>query len=378
MIQRTLLFYWFGILVICLSSSCKDDCPDEQTACAGVTIDYSQLTYSPTTYEIDAPSILPNPNNERYVPANNPTTEEGVALGRKLFYDPILSADSTLACSGCHLQNAAFTDEGKAVSVGVNNIAGSRNSMPLFNLAYVDAFFWDGAAQSLEEQALEPVPNHEEMDLPWEDAVCRLMNHSEYRKDFYAAFGIETITKEDVAKAIAQFERTIISGNSVYDLSQTPGTGISLEDKARNGELLFFSEGGDCFHCHNNSKHLFTTNTFSNNGLDYAETLDDFQDKGLGKVTGNPEDNGKFRIPTLRNIALTGPYMHDGRFETLEEVIEHYSTGIQNSPNIDPIITSKFPNGLQLTATEKEMILAFLHSLTDTTFINNPDYESPF
>ncbi len=372
-----LSFFTISICLLLITNACKEDCPDE-TNCNGITIDYTQLTYSPNPYEIEAPATLPNPNNPRYIPENNPLTVEGVALGRKLFYDPILSADSTLACAGCHNQSAAFTDNGKPVSVGVNKMAGTRNSMPLFNLVYVDDLFWDGAARGLEDQALEPVPNHKEMDLPWEDAICRLMNHEEYRKDFYTAFGIETITKEDVVNAIAQFERTIISGESVYDLSQTPGTGVSLDDKARNGELLFFSEGGDCFHCHNNSQYLFSTNTFANNGLDFTATLDDFEDNGLGKVTGNPEDNGKFRIPTLRNIALTGPYMHDGRFETLEEVLEHYSTGIQASPNIDPIIASKFPNGLNLTEQEKEMILAFLYSLTDTSFVNNPAYSNPF
>ncbi len=374
--MKQYIYSLIGIHLLILIS-CKKDCPDDMNACGNqISIDWSSLKQEATPYTLEVSPLLPDPIP--YIPEANPLTEEGIQLGRKLFYDPILSADSTLACAGCHALDVAFTDSGKRFSTGVRNITGKRNAMALVNLVYDDRLFWDGAAESLEAQALEPVPNHEEMDLPWEDAVCRLMNHETYRKDFYEAFGIQTITKEDVAKAIAQFERTLVSGYSEFDQSSIPGTGVFPGDLAAAGKKIFETEEGDCFHCHSITLNLFTDHRFHNNGLTAAETLDDYPDKGLGAITGNPQDNGFFRTPTLRNIALTAPYMHDGRFNTLDEVIDHYSEGIKLGPNVDPIVATKFKDGLRLTDYQKEALKAFLESLTDTGFVNNPNFKSPF
>ncbi|MGB0839884.1 MAG: cytochrome-c peroxidase [Chitinophagales bacterium] len=379
-------------LSVALFPACQedDDCPDGGGGDPmempedgeELNIDFDALTHNPTAYEFNIPPYMPN--IQGYIPSDKPVTVEGVALGKKLFHDPILSIDYSMACASCHNQELAFTDDGEAFSTGVDGSIGTRNAMPLFNLAYhLQGLFWDGAAASLEEQALEPVPNPHEMNLPWEDAIARLMVAEDYRILFYEALGVTTITPEDVADALAQFERTLVSTTSKYDLALTPGSGIFLNDLEDTGRELFILEatagGADCFHCHGDPGQLFTDNTFHNNGLDTAFDCADFEDKGLGGVTGDCNDNGKFKTPSLRNIALTAPYMHDGRFATLEEVIDHYSEGIHPSATLDPIIASKFGDGedefgLGLNDAKKEALIAFLHTLTDTAFINNPEF----
>ena len=369
---------FLSLLMLCVYA-CKPDPPKPNENEQYPEVDWELLSTETTPFVLKAPITLPDPR--RYVPADNPMTVEGIALGRKLFYDPILSADSTMACVSCHQQDASFTDKDNALSVGVANLEGKRNSMPLFNLVYADRFFWDGRSASLEEQALLPVEAHDELNLKWEDAVDRLMRQKEYRIDFYTAYGIKDISKEYVAKALAQFERTMISGSSPFDKSVTPGSASTLEDDAWDGYDLFFTEGGDCFHCHgteNDSSNLFTFHKYSNNGLTYTETLDGFPDKGLGDVTGNPSDNGLFKVPSLRNLAFTAPYMHDGRFQTIDEVLDHYSEGIEFSPNLDPVIATKFRNGLRLTDKQKRQIKAFLLSLSDEEFLENENFKNPF
>ena len=364
-----------------LFSCCEEEIPNNAGTCGeNLTIDWNSLNDTPTAYELNIPQTFQNIASGMNIPPDNQLTEEGVALGRMLFYDPILSGDSTQSCASCHNASFAFTDNGEALSIGIDGIAGNRNAMALFNLAWVPRLFWDGRSETLEEQALEPVPNPIELHQEWPDAVCKLMNSEMYRKAFYEAFGTKEITPTEVTKAIAQFERTMISGNSKFDLAITPGSGVQLTKQEELGYALFIDEsGGDCFHCHVDPAFLFTDNQFHNNGLDEVANLNDFADKGLGEVTGEEADNGLFRTPTLRNIALTAPYMHDGRFETLEEVLDHYSEGIKSSPNLDFIIQADFGiPGKQLTQTEKEAIIAFLHTLTDTTFINNPAFSNPF
>ena len=378
------LFVLCIILFLSSLNACKNDDDDTGTESPYPIVNFDTIPYNPTAYELQIPSGFPE--MEPFIPTDNPLTEEGVQLGRKLFYDPILSADSTLSCGGCHNQQFAFTDSGKRFSTGVDNIAGNRNAMAIINLGWSDRLFWDARANGLEDQALGPVPNPIEMHLEWEDAVDRLMKHYDYRVEFYKAFGIEEITKEDVVKAIAQFERTMISGNSRIDRFLRGEPGIFLSDDEILGMEIFSTETGDCFHCHTfgTGHGFYNDDMFHNNGLDCVDNPADYPDLGLGEITGNPDDNGLFRTPTLRNITLTAPYMHDGGFATLEEVIDHYSDGICDSPNLDNLIRTKFDDngdgtfGLNLTDEQKTALVAFLNALTDTSFINNPDFSNPF
>jgi cytochrome c peroxidase len=332
---------------------------------------------SMTPYELKIPSHFP----DMPIPTDNPMTVEGVELGRKLFYDKILSQDYSISCGSCHQPNSSFSDPNQ-FSAGVNGSLGNRQSMALVNLGWQTSYFWDGRAQTLEEQILEPVPNPIEMHLLWQDAISRLKTHDEYPLLFLKAFGEEEITKEKTAKAIAQFIRTMISGNSKYDVMYKfqNSLPLSVSDQELLSEVtaeewagmdLFFSlTGGDCVHCHNGP--LMHVNIFANNGLDQ-----NFEDQGRYLVTGNTNDIGKFKVPTLRNIEYSAPYMHDGRFETLDEVIMHYSFGIQNSPTLDPMIEFASQGGVQLDLQERELIITFLKTFTDLTFINNPEFRQP-
>ena len=292
-------------------------------------------------------------------------------MGKKLFFDPMLSVDNSISCADCHAPPNAFTDIAQ-FSDGVNGVLGDRNSMPLFNLAwnYDERFFWDGSAPSLENQVFHPVRDMEEMANTWANVVASLKADSTYPKFFRAAFGDSEIDSTRVAKAIAQFERTLISGNSKFD-KYLAGE-VELSEEEENGLAIFMDEArGDCFHCHGNPNNpLWTDNIFHNNGLDST-----FTDLGLGAVTGDPADNGKFRSPSLRNLAFTAPYMHDGRFATLEEVIDHYSEGLKESPTIDPLMKKVAQGGVGLTEKDKADLKAFLLALSDDTFINDPKFQ---
>jgi cytochrome c peroxidase len=301
------------------------------------------------------------------VPADNPLSRQGVALGRRLFYDPILSGDSTLSCAGCHVQSFAFSDRGTRFSTGIDGISGSRNAPALVNPGWSPKQFWDGRMPDLERQALEPVPNPIEMHLDWDEGVRRLQRHAEYPELFRRTFGSTTVTPQRVGAAIAQFERTLVSNRSRYDRFLRRETTLSASEL--RGYVLFNTEAGDCFHCH--LEGLFTDRGFRNNGLDSM-----FTDPGLSAVTNNPNDRGKFKSPTLRNVALTAPYMHDGRFATLEEVLDHYNRGGSYSPTVDPLI--RVGRGLGLTAQDKADIIAFLHTLTDSSFVTDSTLASPF
>lgn len=292
------------------------------------------------------------------IPEDNPLTVEGIRLGERLFFDPILSIDSTISCSSCHQNTAAFSDPA-AFSVGVAG-ATTRNSMPIVNAGWMSTLFWDGRAISLEDQALQPVVNHVEMGETWNNVVAKLQRHPDYPSLFQDAFETDKVTADLATKAIAQFERTLISANSRYD--QFRAGDIPLTEEEELGRTLFFTEKADCFHCHGTS--LFTDNRFHNNGLDQTHS-----DIGLAAVTGNDADIGKFKTPTLRNIEFSAPYMHDGRFATLEEVVEFYNSGSQPSATIDPLIG----NGRQMNLTdeEKRALVAFMKSLSDPAFLNH-------
>ena len=355
--------YWF--IILCLSITVVSCSKDEDETAVGA--------YEPIPYVLQIPEVFQQKLPSPLIPVSNPLTNEGVALGKRLFFDRILSVDNTVACVSCHSPQKSFSDD-RVVSIGVNGQTGTRHSMPLYNLAWNldEKFFWDGHKFSLELQALEPVIQANELgNLSWEDVEDKLQNHPEYPALFNLAFGTPTISKENVAKAIAQFERTLISGNSKFD-KFTLGE-VDLTPQEQNGLDVFMDETrGDCFHCHGNPNNpLWTDNQFHNNGLDAT-----FSDLGLGGVTGDSNDNGKFKSPSLRNLQYTAPYMHDGRFTTLDEVIEHYSEGLVNSPTIDPLMKKVNQGGVQLSAQDKAALKAFLLTLSDPEFINNPAFQN--
>ena len=351
-----LLLLLFSILFV--SCSNKDNTIEEE--------------YTPIPYSLEVPELFQQKLIAPLIPINNPLTEEGIALGKKLFFDKKLSKDNTQSCASCHNPRNSFTDSLR-FSLGVDGVPGSRNSMPLFNLAwnFNDKFAWDGKELSLERQALEPVRNPIEMHNSWSNVALRLQQDQEYPSMFLNAFGTERIDSTLVTKAIAQFERTLISGNTKFDQYLLGNTSLSQQEL--NGFTIFMSEDkGDCFHCHGSDNNpLWTDNDFHNNGLDTS-----FNDLGLGAVTGDPNDNGKFKSPSLRNLVYTAPYMHDGRFSTLEEVINHYSEGLQNSSTIDPLMKKVNQGGVQLTPLERADLKAFLITLTDDDFINNPSFQN--
>lgn len=329
-----------------------------------------------TDYDLKLPAILDEYLPPMEMPLDNPLSVEGVDLGRRLFYEKKLSADNTQSCATCHAPNSGFSDNNQ-FSEGIDGLEGNRNSMPIVNLGWGNTFFWDGRANSLENQAFAPVTDPVEMHNTWLNAVAALQADPTYPSLFEIVFGTDVIDSVNVVKAIAQFERTMVSGNSTFDKylrGEPTGLTEAEETEIYQGFALFMDESkGDCFHCHGDQYNpLWTDNLFHNNGLDAS-----FTDLGLGKFTKNPSDNGKFKTPTLRNLAYTAPYMHDGRFETLDEVILHYSFGLQNSPTIDPLMKSVNDGGVALSPEERELLKKFLLALSDESFITNPDFQEP-
>lgn len=345
------------LFIIFICSSCSNENVEE-------------YVFAPTPAPLEIPEFFEQSILAPVIPITNLQTVEGIRLGKKLFFDTILSGDNTQACADCHAPGNAFSDPDR-FSEGIDGLLGDRNSMPLFNLAwnFDERFFWDGRVFSLEHQAFQPVTNPIEMHNTWQTVISALQRHPEYPQLFQEAFGTTTIDSTLVTKSIAQFERTLISGNSKFD--KYLANEVTLTPQELNGIDVFMDETkGDCFHCHGNPNNpLWTDNIFHNNGLD-----SNFSDLGLGKVTGDPADNGKFKTPSLRNLAFTAPYMHDGRFTTLDEVINHYSEGLQNSTTIDPLMKKVAEGGVRLSAEDKAALKAFLLSLTDSSFINNPDF----
>jgi cytochrome c peroxidase len=333
-----------------------------------------------TPYVIDYPERISKYLPPIPIPADNPMTVEGVELGRKLFFDERFSEDNTQSCASCHFPEKGFSDV-VALSVGIDGLEGRRNAMPLFNLGWMDRLFWDGRNTSLEEQAFTPVNDPVELHSSWGTVVSKLQADTQYPLLFEKAFGSSQIDSLMVVKAIAQFERTLISGNSPMDKYMNANRAIGSsgwneadEYAAYLGFVLFIDEDkGDCFHCHgDNFNPLWTDNLFHNNGLDAV-----FSDLGLGEATGNPSDFGKFKTPSLRNLAFSAPYMHDGRFATLDEVINHYSEGLNHSPTIDPLMKKVDDGGVGLSAEEKYFLKMFLLSLSDSTFISDPRFKDP-
>lgn len=360
------------LLVLGLLWACN---PDDKKEEPKPDTDLITGTYAPEDYVLNIPRWMPPIPST----ASNPLTKAGVALGRMLFYDPILSRDSSQSCASCHLQAKGFTD-GLATSRGIRGQNGTRSAMPLVNLAYnTRGFFWDGRSVDLEGQALLPIEDHLEMDDTWDNVERKLRRHKDYPGQFRQAFGISRkteLTRDLVVKALSQFERTLISAYSRYDRVIWAKEDFPTDEEQRGLELFFIEYSRTqahpgCSHCHFNP--LFTDNNYHNNGLDNVPNLSAFKDLGRGKVTGLQSDNGRFRTPSLRNVALSAPYMHDGRFKTLEEVLENYSRGGHGVANEDANIT-----GFPLSEQDKSDLIAFLKMLTDTSFVNNPAFSNPF
>lgn len=333
------------------------------------------------------PYAVPDISNFRTFPidAANPLTEEGVALGHQLFFDPILSLDNTLSCAGCHRPEQGYSDP-RRVSIGVGGTSGRRQAMPIINMAWHKRFFWDGKDSTLQNQAKRPVSDTLEMHLPWDVAVARLNNSAKYKVLFLKAFGVNTIKQEDVIKALEQYEKALIVYNSPFDKYQRGEAALS--ESAQRGMQIFNTEKGDCFHCHTTQPAetlISPAKIFANNGLDEYEDGEDFPDIGLGAISGIIGDYGKFKIPSLRNLAMTAPYMHDGRFATLDEVIDNYDLGPKQSPSLEPIMLADANKrvllygryGLGLTAQDKADLKTFLLSFTDSTVLSNPLFRAP-
>lgn len=317
-------------------------------------------------------------------------TEEGVELGRHLFFDPGLSADSTLSCAGCHHIDAGTVDGENAVSIGIDGIAGTRNSMPLFNLAYavdfaittegvpIGGFFWDSRAQTLKDQVLIPIEDPIEMHNTLGDAIAHVNAKEVYRAMFWNAFGDSLATPDRLADALAQYLHSILSGNAPFD--RYINAVEFWDDDALEGYESFSALeplGADCIHCHTPGG-LFTTFEIRNNALEPYTRKEQFTDLGLGAVTGDTIDYGKFKVPTLRNIALTAPYMHDGRFATLREVLEHYNEGLHETSFSDPLMKYADQGGMQFSEADLDVLETFLMSLTDDSLALKPQYQNPW
>ena len=357
------------LLIVCVFTSCECDKMNQNEGA-----DLTDITYDPQAYDISLPDYLPSFT----IPVDNPLTLDGIKLGQNLFYDSILSVDSTVSCASCHLPELAFTD-GKAVSTGVDGLSGTRSSMSLVNIAYAfNGLFWDGRSETLEEQALIPIEDPVELLENWDNVELKLQRNERYQTLYRKAFGINNSKEIDrnlTVKALAQFQRIIISADSKYDRVEF-GSNTSYTNEELDGRDMFFdadplTPDAECGHCHNGA--LLTTQLFFNNGIENVENLTDFPDKGLGGVTNILFENGKFRAPTLRNISLTAPYMHDGRFQTLEEVMDHYNSGGHFAENIDPLIRP-----LNLSEIQKANIIKFLETMTDTSYLTNPLIKNPY
>ena len=307
-----------------------------------------------------APAGFPDEPITALAPADSPLTEARAELGRRLFYDPRLSRTGAVACASCHRPEHAFSDL-SAVSVGVDSREGTRNAPALVNRAWASSFFWDGRASTLEQVVSQPIENPLEMDLPLADAVARLDGESGYVSEFVAAFDGAPPSTETLQRALASFIRALVSGNSGYDRHLRGDEG-DFPAAAQRGEALFFSNAG-CFRCHPAGP--LSNGGYFNNGSYVAGG-----DPGRQALTGLAGDLGKFRVPTLRDVAASAPYMHDGSLATLRDVIDQYERGGRGDPTTDPLIRP-----LSLSEGDKVDLEAFLVSLSDDDFLNDPRFK---
>lgn len=347
----SIVIFFIAIFVL---SQCKKDkaAPSEEPAPS-----------TPSPYiSFNVPQGWPAPV---YNFQNNTLSEKGFVLGRALFYDTRLSSDSSTSCGTCHQQFAAFANGGHALSHGVNNLLGNRNSPGIFNAAWIPLFMWDGGINHIENQPIGPITNPVEMAETLNNVYVKLRRSGTYPAMFKDAFGDTMINTQRMTRAIAQFMGAMVSSNSKYDKVKRGDAGVSFTSAEQNGYTLFQNK---CASCH--AEPLFTDYSFRNNGLVYNTTLND---SGRAHVTGLATDRNKFKVPSLRNIALTSPYMHDGRFSTLQDCLDHYIAGVQSTQNLDPLLVS----GIALTTQEKADLISFLQTLTDNSFITDSRFAEP-
>lgn len=373
----------FGFVLLLLISGCNEL---DSGAEINTNLDLSEYLDIPSTAynyaNVDVPdffNLQPNTTQDN-TPNNNEVTDWGATLGRVLFYDKILSANNTTSCSSCHLQASGFSDPNQ-LSTGFEGGFTGRNSMGISNAKYYENghFFWDERAETLEEQVLMPIQDETEMGLSLTELVSKVEEQPYYPVLFEQVYGDDIVSSERISLALAQFVRSIVSYQSKYDEGRSqvnsPQTDFPNYTAEENlGKNIFFNGRGDCARCHTSD--LFVGDEARNNGLDAILT-----DIGLGAVAGNANDNGKFKVGSLRNIELTAPYMHDGRFETLEEVVEHYNSGVQTSATLDNRLqqrNSQDPVRLNLSEQEKAALVAFMKTLTDFELINDEKFSSPF
>lgn len=373
------LIFFFLTTLIFLIVACTKDAKIEGT------VD----EWDKTPYIIEYPTFLNKAADQIKSPSDNPLTKAGVELGRKLFYEPMLSVNNTISCASCHLSEYAFSDTVQ-YSKGAFGDLSTRNSMPLFNIGFQESksfdtihrFFWDGASPTLERQSIVPILNPIEMAGDLKLIIKKLQATTIYPPLFKKAFGTDSIHTSLIQKALAQFERTLISFNSKYDEFLATRNFNVFTDEEKRGYQLFYSEskplenikGADCFHCHGSERSFYTTDfQFKNNGLQKELT-----DSGLFRITNKYNDFGKFKTPSLRNLAFTAPYMHDGSKKTLKDVIDFYNSGGFPSPWVDPNIGKhQLVGGLQLTEEQKQDLIAFLLTMTDYSFVKKEAFSKP-
>lgn len=332
-----------------------------KTIYCSLLIAFACISFSLAEFEgLQYPDYFPKPE---YDFSKNPLTPAKTELGRILFYDPILSKDNSVSCASCHSPYNAFAHTDHDLSHGINDQIGTRNAPALFNLAWQKTFMWDGAINHLDMQALAPISDATEMGESIEGVVKKLQEKPLYPSLFFNAFQDSTITGEHVLKALSQFQLTLVSANSKYDQVQN-GT-AEFTEQEKNGYKLFQQ---NCNSCH--TEPLFSSYEFANNGLAIDTTLNDF---GRWKITQKSSDSLKFKIPTLRNLSFTHPYMHDGRFRKLHKVLNHYTKQLQQSPTI----AEGLKKNLVLTSNEKTDLIAFLLTLNDKEFVFNPKHQFP-
>lgn len=381
----------FSILALSITSCSNDEgyvaINESELNLPEVAFDYVNLNLpSHFTSNIPGQALPTSINGLDNTPMDNILTNSGATLGRVLFYDKKLSANGTIACASCHKQDKGFSDDA-VLSVGFNGGLTGRHSMPLINSRFYQRgrFFWDERAGTLEEQVLMPFQDPVEMGMTLNQVVSTVQQQSYYPNLFEKAFGTSEITSDKISKALAQFVRSIVSHSSKYDngraTSTTPGANFSNFTAEENlGKSIFFrtipNGGGACFACHTTEAFVSANPGPQNNGLDAFTTTD----LGAGAVFPNPIFIGRFKTTSLRDIDVTAPYMHDGRFTTLEEVVEHYNSGIQNHPTLSPALLDVNGNAVRLNFTEvqKAALVAFLKTLTDSNVATEPKWSNPF
>lgn len=361
-------------LIIVIASSCKPEREIEPVVPSSRVLNLPETPYNyaqadlPPSWDNDALNLFEN------IPSFNETTNEGATLGRVLFHDVDLSSDRTISCESCHQQAAGFSDN-RQFSEGINGAVTTRNSMTLTNLSYTRRFFWDRRVNGLENQVLIPIEHPEEMGLSLEEMTDRISSSEFYPELFTAAFGDPEVTSNRVGLALSQYLRSIYSYRSKFDEGEATGFANFTEQELLGKEIYFNGET-KCNQCH--MTNIFYTPGSMNNGLDLV-----YADGGVQNQTGNASDEGRFKVATLRNLSYTAPYMHDGRFQTLEEVIEHYNSGIQPHPNLNDQLTVDSSIGgepvqMNLSEEEKAALIAFLKTLDDHVLMNDVRFSNPF